>query len=232
MVLTQLTVYTPIRIRRYSNCAYELTRALVMYYVLVGGVISIRDTYICAVHQSVPTNRTLSSTGPLSVHRARDNIRSSDNFRSIYASLRPCSIFSTVNMSERREAPKKRAVLTTTVEKWAVENDKSLNTAVWLKFDVHVDPASRTRVMSLKCSVCSRFHEKLTGMRNYNAAFVEGSVNLRVSSVKDYAGSDMHSRALLLLKKQVRVPVLSCSMHACVSRPAIYNMLQCTSRLN
>ena len=61
--------------RIYSNCADELTRALVMYYTpilycvyaLVGGVISIRDPYICAVHQSVPTNRTLSSTGPLSV---------------------------------------------------------------------------------------------------------------------------------------------------------------------
>ena len=45
----------------YSNCAYELTRALVMYYTpilyclyaLVGGAISIRDPYICAVHQSV-----------------------------------------------------------------------------------------------------------------------------------------------------------------------------------
>ena len=70
-------LYTPIHKdpRIYSNCAYELTRALVMYYTpilycvyaLVGGAISIRDPYICAVHQSVPTNRTLSSTGPLSV---------------------------------------------------------------------------------------------------------------------------------------------------------------------
>ena len=35
-------------------------------YALVGGAISIRDPYICAVHESVPTNRTLSSTGQLS----------------------------------------------------------------------------------------------------------------------------------------------------------------------
>ena len=53
----------------------RVTRALVMYYTpilycvyaLVGGAISIRDPYICAVHQSVPTNHTLSSTGLLSV---------------------------------------------------------------------------------------------------------------------------------------------------------------------
>ena len=44
-----------------SNCAYELTRALVIYYTpilycvyaLVGGAISIRDPYIYAVYQSV-----------------------------------------------------------------------------------------------------------------------------------------------------------------------------------
>ena len=36
-------------------------------YALVGGAIKICDPYICAVHESVPTNRTLSSTGPFSV---------------------------------------------------------------------------------------------------------------------------------------------------------------------
>ena len=59
----------------YGNSACEPTCAPVMYYTpilyhvyaLVGGAISIRDLYICAVHESVPTNRTLSSTGPLSV---------------------------------------------------------------------------------------------------------------------------------------------------------------------
>ena len=59
----------------YSNCVYELTRALVMYYTpilycvyaLVSGAISIHDPYTCAVHQFVPTNCTQSSTGPLSV---------------------------------------------------------------------------------------------------------------------------------------------------------------------
>ena len=67
--------YTPIPIQIYSNSSCELTRALVMYYTpilycvyaLVDGAISIRDLYICAVHESVPTNHTLSSTGPLSV---------------------------------------------------------------------------------------------------------------------------------------------------------------------
>ena len=66
--------YTCPYVYRYTATAriYELTRALVMYYTpilycvyaLVGGSISIRDPYICAIHLSVPTNRTLSSTCP------------------------------------------------------------------------------------------------------------------------------------------------------------------------
>ena len=52
----------------HSTCtSYVLCTYLHCVYVLVGGAISIRDLYICAVHESVPSNCTLSSTGPLSV---------------------------------------------------------------------------------------------------------------------------------------------------------------------
>ena len=52
----------------HSMCtSYVLYAYLYCVYALVGGAISIRDPYICAVHETVPTNRTLPSTGPLSV---------------------------------------------------------------------------------------------------------------------------------------------------------------------
>ena len=52
----------------HSSCtSYVLYAYLYCVYALVGGAISIRDPYICAVHESVSTNRTLFSTGPLSV---------------------------------------------------------------------------------------------------------------------------------------------------------------------
>ena len=52
----------------HSTCtSYVLYTYLYCVYVLVGGVISICDPYICAVHMSVQTNCMLSSTGPLSV---------------------------------------------------------------------------------------------------------------------------------------------------------------------
>ena len=50
-------------------CALFCSIPIYLYcvYALVGGAISIRDQYICAVHESVPTNLTLSSIGPLTV---------------------------------------------------------------------------------------------------------------------------------------------------------------------
>ena len=47
--------------------SYVLYAYLYCVYALVGEAISIRDLYICAVHECVPTNRALSSTGLLSV---------------------------------------------------------------------------------------------------------------------------------------------------------------------
>ena len=39
-------------------------------------------------------------------------------------------------------------------------------------------------------------------MRNFKAAFIDGSSNVRVSAVQDHAATDMHAYAMLLLKKQ------------------------------
>ena len=98
---------------------------------------------------------------------------------------------------------KKRGVLKSTVDKWVLKNDKALCTSTWLKCEV--DSENRSRIVTLKCSMCYQFRDKLVGMRNYSAAYVEGSSNLRTFSFKDHVASDMHSRAMLLLKKQVHV---------------------------
>ena len=39
-------------------------------------------------------------------------------------------------------------------------------------------------------------------MRNFRPAFIDGTTNVRLSTVKDHVGTDMHARAMLLYKKQ------------------------------
>ena len=92
---------------------------------------------------------------------------------------------------------KKRGLTMKTVDKWIVDNDKTLNTTTWLKYD----KVDREYVATLKCSVCFRFNDKLRSARNYNSTFVVGSTNLRASAFKEHAASDMHLRAMTLLKK-------------------------------
>ena len=91
--------------------------------------------------------------------------------------------------------PKRRAVIWRTVEKWINENDRKLSTSVWLKFDM----ADRDL---MKCSVCSEFSTKLVSIKNFKPAFIDGSSNARVSAVQHHAATDMHTYAMLLLKKQ------------------------------
>jgi len=83
---------------------------------------------------------------------------------------------------------KKRSVLKSTVDKWIAENDKGLNTSVWLRYNT--DPGNHTRVVTLKYWICAGFKDRLVGRRN-STAFVEGSVNLRTSGSKDHAASNM-----------------------------------------
>ena len=58
---------------------------------------------------------------------------------------------------------------------------------------VDVRDGSRDSMGSLRCSVCTEFKDKLQGMHNYSAAFIEGSKNIRVSNVKDHAASETHA---------------------------------------
>ena len=64
------------------------------------------------------------------------------------------------------------------------------------------DKADRFHMARLKCTVCQRYADKIRGSRNFNRAFIDGSANLRTSSFRDHAGSDMHERAMLLFRKE------------------------------
>ena len=68
--------------------------------------------------------------------------------------------------------------------------------ATWL----NNDKADRYHVLRLKCTFCTKFVDTMGGSRNFSSAFIEDSTNLRTSSFKEHAKSDMHKSATLLLK--------------------------------
>ena len=109
---------------------------------------------------------------------------------------------------------KKRSVMESTVDKWIACRERQK-----LKYFRVAEVRYRPRRPyscgnSEVCDLRARSKDRLVGRRNCSAAFVEGSVNLRTSSSKDHAASDMHSCAMLLLKKQVVLVPASSSLHA------------------
>ena len=151
-------------------------------------------------------------------HRAADNGRTPDIIRPSVLFIRGKKFWSvtmsgqdqgvtfssssatgTSNSSSEDYPPtKKRALAVRTFEKWIRENDKLFNTRTWLVYE----KVDREFVSSMKCKVCVQFKDKLASCRNFSAAFIEGSRNLRASAFKDHARSDMHRRAMLLFRKQ------------------------------
>ena len=55
-----------------------------------------------------------------------------------------------------------------------MENNKELNTSVWLKFEMAAE--DRDHVATLKCTVCSRFKERLQPMKSYRPILIEGLI--------------------------------------------------------
>ena len=76
------------------------------------------------------------------------------------------------------------------------DNDKSLNTSTWLVFEMDGDRASL-----LRCNICCKFKDRLESMRNFRLAYIEGSSNVKTSSFKEHADSEMHKRAMELQRK-------------------------------
>ena len=120
--------------------------------------------------------------------------------------------------SSASSTSKKRVVSVATVDEWVLDHDKTLNTATWLTYE----KADRHHVALLLCSVCKRFEERIKKSRNFSPAFIDGTRNLRTSSFKDHAKSDMHGRAMQLLRREQSTSVTDYSQIA----QAFYRMDQ------
>ena len=48
----------------------------------------------------------------------------------------------------------------------------------------------------------SRVRQKAKSMHNYRSAFIDGTFNVRTSTFKEHATTDVHTRAVSLFKKQ------------------------------
>ena len=88
--------------------------------------------------------------------------------------------------SDDNPPPKKWGVLAKTIVKWIAKNNKALSTSTWL------DKADCEYVATLKCSCASSCKTSYAVCATIAMRlFIGGLKNLRASSFKDQAASDM-----------------------------------------
>ena len=71
----------------------------------------------------------------------------------------------------------------------------------WLDCETVTEGGKRV-VKKLKCKVCSRFADKISGRRNFSNKWIVGAESVRTSNVRDHAQNDQHKHAMSLLNKE------------------------------
>ncbi len=93
----------------------------------------------------------------------------------------------------------KRQVSIATFERWKSQFDREHHSLLWLS--CKKDPSDRSIVSTLYCEVCQKYESKIEGLRNYSAAWINGSANHKTSNILDHAKSEQHSAAMAHLRQ-------------------------------
>ena len=93
---------------------------------------------------------------------------------------------------------KKRNVTVTTFNKWKSRFERDYCTLSWLRCDVSKE--DKTVVETLWCEVCRKHEDRITGMKNFSKAWINGSCNQKTSNIVDQASSEQHHAAMLRVR--------------------------------
>ena len=105
------------------------------------------------------------------------------------------------NSEDSQTAAKKtkRTVSLPTFRKWQRELNKVYDSVVWLKCEQN---GATGTVVAMFCEVCRNYKDKIQSLRNFSAVWIQGSTNLKMSSVTDHAKSDQHRTAMEHLRSE------------------------------
>ena len=80
---------------------------------------------------------------------------------------------------------KKRNVTITTFNKWKSQFERDYSTLSWLHCNVSKE--DKTVVETLWCEACRKHEDRITGMKSFSKAWINGSCNQKTSNIVDHA---------------------------------------------
>ena len=72
------------------------------------------------------------------------------------------------------------------------EHDRQHQTLSWLRCEMDRD---NVHLASLHCALCKKYEGHLQSFKSFNAAWITGSTNQKVSNVLEHAGSEVHAQS-------------------------------------
>ena len=79
--------------------------------------------------------------------------------------------------------------------------DREYSTMSWLDCEMQV--SARNKVATkLRCSVCSKFKERIATRQNFSNRWIEGADSMRMSNIRDHACAYQHVHAMMLYKRE------------------------------
>ena len=107
----------------------------------------------------------------------------------------------------------RRQITIRTFERWQGQYNTPHESLTWLLCDK--DPNDRSLVSVLLCEPCRKYEARIRRQKNFSTAWIQGTPNLRTSSVVDHANSNQHKAGMSFLKvdlaKANNEPVMSFS---------------------
>ena len=103
--------------------------------------------------------------------------------------------------SSSDQQAKRRKVKHTTYNSWITQYDREYQTVTWLDCETHVEDGTKV-VTQLKCRVCTKFKERISGRKNYSEKWITGANSVRTTNLVDHAKSEQHIHAMNLLRKE------------------------------
>ena len=93
---------------------------------------------------------------------------------------------------------RKRQVSLATFNRWQTDKEKEYQTLSWLRCDKTTEPGQKY-IELLWCASCTKFEDKIRGVKNFSTAWIAGSANQKLSNVTDHAKSDQHRLSMSLM---------------------------------
>ena len=103
--------------------------------------------------------------------------------------------------SESLPEAKRRRVSYATFSKWKVDHDRQWQTLTWLGCISALEQGKKL-ASALCCEICTKYHDRIKGRKNFNEKWITGAESLRSSNVLDHARSEQHKHSMMLLKKE------------------------------